>query len=219
MSPRRLGVNATLWSYRYLALRDGERCQLCGKNPATQNNGYHVAEKLERDHIDGDPWNEEPDNLRLLCKKCNIAVRNRASCAPRGDSAYNERKRTFPPVASRIVKTVVDYSSPTATAPMQAADQFEEPYKDWVCKQVRESGYHGYSEQDAIYGGSTVVGCASSTARNYLLQLLSSAGPLMHHKDMLCGWILEFKDRARQAAFAIEESPQVQSQAQTVKMV
>lgn len=45
--PRRWGINAGLWAYRFLVLRDGEQCARCYEIPTTQND-------LDIDHIDGE---------------------------------------------------------------------------------------------------------------------------------------------------------------------
>ena len=34
---------------------------------------------LDIDHIDGNPKNNDPDNLRLLCRRCNVATSNRSN--------------------------------------------------------------------------------------------------------------------------------------------
>jgi len=34
---------------------------------------------LDIDHIDGNPENNDPDNLRLLCRRCNVATSNRSN--------------------------------------------------------------------------------------------------------------------------------------------
>ena len=34
---------------------------------------------LDIDHIDGNPKNENPDNLRLLCRRCNVATSNKSN--------------------------------------------------------------------------------------------------------------------------------------------
>ena len=86
LSPRRWGTNARAWAYRYLVLRDGEHCAICHARPTTQNtpttpdsttqNSSTTQNTLDIDHIDGDPNNNHPDNLRLLCRQCNVATSN-----------------------------------------------------------------------------------------------------------------------------------------------
>jgi hypothetical protein len=86
VSPRRWATTTRLWAYRYLVLRDGEHCAICHAGPTTQNtattrdsttqNGSTTQNTLDIDHIDGDPDNNHPDNLRLLCRQCNVVTSN-----------------------------------------------------------------------------------------------------------------------------------------------
>jgi hypothetical protein len=217
---RRLGEKSRLWCYRYLVVRDGESCHYCGAVPATRNNG-NVPLVLEINHIDQDPWNWLPENLNLACKSCNIGQRNRASCAPRGDSAQKERERAEGSPATRVVRSVVDYSHPDAPFTMQANALFEEAFRTWLLQLIREEGFH--SEEDAVYAGAEVVGCSPQVTRQYLKKLLSSKGCLTRRKDMLGGWMLEFKDGSRQASLMPQENHQAQArlpeEAQPVRMV
>lgn len=53
---------------RWLRETFGERCSSCGwseVNPATGKIPVQV------DHLDGDPYNHRPENLRLLCPNCH----------------------------------------------------------------------------------------------------------------------------------------------------
>jgi len=52
------------WVRWFLAARDGWRCAVCGASSAEV--------PLEIDHMDGDPANWAPDNLRLLCHRDNV---------------------------------------------------------------------------------------------------------------------------------------------------
>ncbi|WP_249111186.1 HNH endonuclease [Nitrosopumilus sp. K4] len=49
--------------YRELALRDGNFCQFCRRNPEEM--------QLVIDHIDNDNSNNDRKNLRILCRRCN----------------------------------------------------------------------------------------------------------------------------------------------------
>lgn len=53
---------------RYLMEKGGEQCSLCQwkkRHPKTNN------VPLEVDHIDGDPNNNQPNNLQLVCPNCH----------------------------------------------------------------------------------------------------------------------------------------------------
>ena len=60
----RYPASVRLWQYIYLSERDGELCSVCAKGPEEV--------RLEIDHIDGDPNNNAPENLRFLCHRCNM---------------------------------------------------------------------------------------------------------------------------------------------------
>jgi hypothetical protein len=89
LTPRRWTVNTRAWAYRYLAVRDGEHCAICHAGPTTQNtpttadsttqNSSTTQNTLDIDHIDGNPKNNHPDNLLLLCRQCNVATSNRSN--------------------------------------------------------------------------------------------------------------------------------------------
>ena len=51
---------------RFILDRDGWRCQRCGR-----------AGVLEVDHVNGDPADDRPDNLRAMCRSCHVAHHRR----------------------------------------------------------------------------------------------------------------------------------------------
>ena len=55
---------------REILNRDGWRCQRCGRPGA-----------LEVHHVDGDPGNNDPDNLQAVCRPCHIDL-HRSPVAP-----------------------------------------------------------------------------------------------------------------------------------------
>lgn len=180
--PRRYGVNTSLWVYRYLVLRDGEQCARCFEIPTAQN-------KLERDHVDGNPHNHDPANLRLLCKRCNVTLSNKARVFTTPSSAQKEREAAEGKSATRIVREAVNYKH--GAPEMQANFLFEVDFRNWLLAKVKDLGH--YPRADAIAGGAEVVGCSPSTTTKYLAKLVSSEGPLKETKDMLGDIQLELK--------------------------
>lgn len=51
---------------RYIAERRGYNCEVCG---ISEWQGKPIT--LEVDHINGDPSNDHPDNLRIICPNCH----------------------------------------------------------------------------------------------------------------------------------------------------
>jgi HNH endonuclease len=51
---------------KYLAEERGYNCEVCG---ISEHNGKKLT--LQVDHINGDPGNDHPDNLRLICPNCH----------------------------------------------------------------------------------------------------------------------------------------------------
>lgn len=185
--PRRWGVNTRLWVYRYLVLRDGEHCARCFIAPTTQNT-------LDIDHIDGDSHHNEPSNLRLLCRSCNVALANvkRSTKVPSSDQKERERGEGKP--ATRVAREVVDYRQ--GGAEMQANFLYEVDFRHWLLKQVIQNGH--FPKLDAITAGAEIVGCSPSTTVKYLSKLVSSAGPLKESRDMLGDIYLELKDHLKE---------------------
>jgi hypothetical protein len=173
--PRRWGVNTRLWAYRYLVLRDGESCAVCRSTPTAQNT-------LDIDHEDGNPKNNERDNLRLLCRRCNVSLGNKA----RPSSAKRERERKEGKPATRIVKEDAGYRQ--GSPEMKANLLYEVSFRRWLMSQVCSQG--GYSKKEAIAEGAELVGCSPLTTARYLEKLTSKAGTLREEKDALGHTIL-----------------------------
>ena len=177
---RRWATETRYWAYQYLCLRDGEYCQVCHVNKTTF---YDTKTKLpitfydlDIDHIDGDPLNNSPSNLRLLCRQCNASEGGKKS---RKRKSVTEREREYP--STRIVKSSVGYRE--GSAEMQANLLFELDFREWINAFVHENGF--IPKKEAINAGAEVVGCNPVTAAKYLAKLTSIVGPLAEMKDML----------------------------------
>ena len=168
------------WAYRVLVLRDGEKCRLCGEIP---KNTYG----LDIDHIDRNPKNTCPSNLRLLCRSCNVAEENRKrpSDAVCVGVCEKENPRT------RIAKEAASYSQ--GSPEMQANALFEVRYRHWLQGFIAASGF--ISRKDAVNAGAEAVGCSPATAARYLSKLTSLTGPLQENKDMLGEWVIALKEQ------------------------
>jgi len=190
--PRRWGINTRLWAYRYLVIRDGERCARCYEIPTTQN------DTLDIDHIDGDDWNNDPDNLQLLCRSCNVIKENkrRAGGTSPSDQYVCEREGKEGKASTRVSRDIVNYKE--GSQEMQANFLFELDFRKWLLGKIRDLG--GYPKLDAINSGAEVVGCSPSTTVRYLGKLISREGPLQEDKDMLGDIVLTLKDHLKPGA-------------------
>lgn len=186
--PRRWGINTRLWAYRFLVLRDGELCARCFNIPTTQND-------LDIDHIDGDPWNNDQNNLRLLCRRCNVTLENQSRKLP-SDQYVCERERKEGKAQTRVSRDIVNYKE--GSTEMQANFLFELEFRRWLMGKINELG--GYSKLDAIASGAELVGCSPTTTARYLLKLTSNSGPLKEDRDMLGDFILTMKEHLKPEA-------------------
>jgi len=174
--PRRWATQTRYWAYRFLVLRDGEYCQACSESPTTRNG-------LDIDHIDGDEHNNEESNMRLLCRKCNVARENHRRAKRPSVQEERENPRT------RVMKQAIPYHE--GSAEMQANFLFEIDYRSWTLQYVREHGF--LTKKEAINAGAETVGCNPTTAAKYLAKLTSFVGPLTEAKDMLGDIVITLK--------------------------
>lgn len=124
--------------------QDGS-CQLC-QDPMQ-----------EIDHINHDPGDNRPENLRGLCKSCNIRQRNLSA----GLSADS-------------VNESVKIGEQQDSAEIEINRDAEPRYRKWLFERTgrKEPLY----SQEAIYGGAEIVGISPITARRYLGKVTSPQG-------------------------------------------
>ncbi len=164
-----------------MCLRDGEKCYLCGDPPT------HLY-SLDIEHVDGNQKNRSESNLRLACRKCNVAKENRHRAArPRGVSACArastnqgiEVSRDEMTPSTRVYKEAIPYHQ--GSPEMQANAVYEVRYRRWILEYVKATGF--IPKKEAINAGAEVVGCNPSSAARYLCKLTSMVGPLIEGKD------------------------------------
>ena len=170
--PNRFQSNNRAWIYKYIAVRDGEKCLLCGAGPG--------REPLEIDHADANPYNEAPDNLHLLCKACNLGLRkvtpkeHARIISIHSATNVSERECVIGNPATELAQGHIDYSD--GPAPMRAAGVFEVKVRQFVLEEVGRVG--SIPKQDLICSAAEVAGCSPISAERYLSKLVSSAGAL-----------------------------------------
>jgi len=180
------------------AYRDGGiYCRHCGRKVGDATTAKEQAqgqppflEKLQVDHINGDPDHNPPDgsNWQLLCMTCNLKKGDR----PAGIAAGPREKRLEEirrqqrhgkealQDATRDVKQRVDYSSGETS--MQVNGICQARFTDWVMNKIKHDGV--IAEKEAIASGAYVAGCNVLTAKRYLEPLTSRMGPLMRIKSI-----------------------------------
>ena len=65
---RKGGTSIPIWMSRYLIEKSNHKCSVCGW---CEINQYTGKSPLEIDHIDGNAYNNNIDNLRVLCPNCH----------------------------------------------------------------------------------------------------------------------------------------------------
>jgi hypothetical protein len=169
----RFQINVRDWIYRFLCMRDGEHCVNCGAGPTN-------TQPLEIDHADCNPVNNAPANLHLLCKPCNLTLRQ---VGPKEHarlvSKYSANNECVCVCANgnpstEISKAVIGYES--GSTEMRANSYYEVTFRRWILEQVGKVPM--IPKQDAIYSGAEIVGCSPATIERYLKKLTSSAGIL-----------------------------------------
>ena len=205
MTPRRWSKKTRAWAYSYLVLRDGEQCAICHATPTAQNKSSTAQNKkdlrttslvsstahntLDIDHIDGNPNNDNPDNLRLLCRRCNVATSDRLHPRKHYSSDLRERERKEGRPATRIARKDANYRE--GSSEMQANLLYEVKFRRWLMRKVTTEG--GYDRTTAIAEGAELVGCSPLTTARYITKLTSPSGPLMEMEDALYHRILILK--------------------------
>jgi len=175
-------------AYDFIAARDGEYCLVCRRRPPAVN-------RLEIDHADNNTSNWDPDNLHLLCQRCNLKLRQLSTRDHkkliRHYSAINvsERERDLGNVSTHQVKELVDYRS--GSTEMQANSYYETKYREWLLSGIKNNGF--ITKEDAVNSGAEVTGCNPITTSRYLAKMTSSAGVLKKIKDGTGSIIITFK--------------------------
>lgn len=120
---------------------------------------------LEIDHVDGDPNNWAPNNLRLLCHAHNIAERNRQRSASVCEKPESD--------ATEALHRSVDYTR--GSAEMEVTDAAETPFRNYVearLRNLRQPVPRKALQDD----GAEVFGVSIATTDRYLRKLCSGEG-------------------------------------------
>jgi hypothetical protein len=181
-----MGANVHSWAYLYLCVKDGEQCVVCRRKPP------QVV--LQIDHVDDNPQNNNPENLCLMCRTHNCAMRGKKIEHKRIIDAYriqreNERDIGSASPATRFTKEVLDYHG--GSVEMQANVLYEIKFINWLWRKL-ETG-HEVTKKEATGGGSYISGANTQTVSRYLEPLVSEEGPLCEEKNEFGQVVIRFK--------------------------
>ena len=184
----RWGRNTYSWAYRFLVLRDGEYCAICG--PSSK-----VKSQLEIDHIDGNPLNSHPDNLCILCKTHNCEMRGKKTaehkCIIERHRLKNESERevTSASPATHFVKEVVDYHG--GSEEMKVNSLSEPKFIEWLVGRLGRD--KEVLKSEVIDGGAYHAGCSQVTTTRYLAKMTCEDGPLYEATDAFSRKVIRMK--------------------------
>ena len=140
-------TNNRFWMVQFLAQRDGNKCKSCGE----------TTKELVIDHIDTNRQNDNPTNLRLLCRSCN-----RKNLIELRSSISEKEKENISAEAA----------SEQMSASQRVAEEKEPLYVAWLYENVERE--RGLTFWDALYEGSDRIGISPVTARRYLMKKLAT---------------------------------------------
>jgi len=135
---------------------------------------------MEVDHVDGDPYNNAPENLRLLCHSCNVREYYRKA---------REMIKRQPASVSRSLEAAASGVGVSVSEDGRRIVDVERESPEIQINRVKEPLYvatvlemmlrpEGLTVFDAIYEASQLIRISPATARRYLLKMSSRAGPL-----------------------------------------
>ena len=141
--------------YEFLVQRDGEFCNHCKV--------LGMERQLVVDHIDNNDNNNHPDNLQLLCRRCNYLKNPRLS----------EREPFDMCECEPIQHVSFSYHTNEITINKEKEPLFRK-YVEYIIDKNIE-----WEKEDLINSGSETVGVSIITAERYLKKMCSSTGKFM----------------------------------------
>lgn len=186
--PNREQKNVRSTQYEWLKERDGEFCWICLKKP-TWN------EPLQIDHVDGNPSNRSPSNLKLLCRSCNLSLRWKSAAEHKEIISYygakNERERKR--LKTRDEKTVLRdeqfkrlkriLECSSGSVEIKLSSDYQIDFVIWLLDYLVDYKQIPYKEARA--SGAYITGASTETINRYLEPLISGAGPLKVDRGLI----------------------------------
>jgi len=237
MKGRRLDMKTYVTAYQLCKYRDGEKCAICGGHigdtmPAKLVRKWKLAtnkiERLEIDHIDGNPLNNPPDgkNWRVLCQADNLEEAKRLGgvvsvsesvcerdVAPEQKQAELEKSRQRREEVKEEAERVECEREKRDLRPSTSIVKEQVSYRDgestmqanaflqsaWGRWIVKEIDTRGFiTRKNAKFSGAYVTGGSPITIERYLETALSEAGPLEKFSDENGDILIRWKAKFRE---------------------
>ena len=146
-----------------MAERDGEYCRGCTALPHEKS--------LVLDHRNNNPKDNKPENLQILCRRCNYTKN------PRGPLDLRESESKF-----------------EAKSELEISRAKEPLFKEYAHQRVDEDKQ--VPQDDLINSGAELVEISPITAKRYLDKMCSSTGTL-RKKRVGNTTVIEFKNELK----------------------
>jgi 5-methylcytosine-specific restriction endonuclease McrA len=186
---RRWGANIYGIVFALLVSRDGAYCALCG-----------ALNDLQIEHLDSNIHNHAPENLRLLCRNCNLEIRNVSEAKKRAliDSAINlrerEKKLSSPDdIEQSRLNALKIAGKPTDKAEystIEANATYERRFRKYVYDTVK--AVKSIYKKELILSGAEYCDCSQQSTARYLEKMTSSKGDFVEYKTP-AGAVIMFK--------------------------
>lgn len=150
--------DARYWKAEFLKARDGLKCAL--KDETCKG-------ELVIDHLNGNPDDNRPENLRFLCLSHNRREGRR--------SRESEREKNYEKGSSE----------------MRVNIDTEPYYRRWLLGRLLKEEY--ITKEEAINAGAEKCQLSPTTTRKHLAKMISSLGPLKEVKDKERGKVIRLK--------------------------
>lgn len=155
---------------KYILARDGNKCYIC-------NHTFRDNQLIVIEHVDNDPLNWEPENLKAACQSCNIKkdppYRNKRDIDTYGEGEgergrlrlYNDIKHVLNLGDLAMFKNVYG----------------ELKFTDWLRKEMTKR--MKIPIEEIVYDGANITGLQPKTTREYLKKLCYKTGPYRRNTE------------------------------------
>lgn len=176
---KRLSKSARELALGFLLQRDGSVCQGCKK-------GLDRGERIDVDHIDGNPGNNDANNLRLMHHMCNVV-------------AYRQRVKEALNLQSGVVQERERIPRPPRPEDGFAPNKnyiVEPIFRKWLFIVLLAATREGRKlrKEDIVRDGSAYCGASMQSVYNYLARMTAPTfGPFWLTRDATGEVTVQFK--------------------------